>query len=105
MEAASENRGRGRPPKFPPEAYPQGPGAPLTRRGRQDRAYASIARQLIKDRNPEGSEWLIGGTRPKLSLLAELGRVATTHGEEAFWEAVTFLLREKPKVKDGIRVI
>ena len=50
MEAASEKRGRGRPPKFPPEAYPQGPGAPLTHRGKQDRIYAPVARHLIRER-------------------------------------------------------
>ena len=104
MEAASENRGRGRPPKFPPEAYRLAEGGPLTRRGKQDRIYAATAIHLIQQRYPD-EDWLIGGTLPKWTLLAELGRGRLTHGEASFWHATDLVLEERPSVKEAIRAI
>jgi hypothetical protein len=108
MEAASENtsrRPRGRPPKFPPEFYRSAATeGPRTRRGQQEHIYARFAILLIRERYPE-EDWLTGGTRPKWTLLAELRRVRLTHGEASFWNATEVVLRDRPKVKDGIRAI
>jgi hypothetical protein len=104
MEAASENKGRGRPQKFPREAYLAAAAeGPRTRRGQQDHIFARIAITLIRERYPE-EDWLCGES-PKWTLLAELGRVRAQHGERAFWQVTELVLEHRPKVKDAIRTI
>jgi hypothetical protein len=109
-EAASENpRGRGRPPRFPPEAMRWAAAqGPRTRHGQQDRLYAELAIHLIKQRYPEEDErrsWLFSEERKtaRWSLLAELGRIRAQRGEEAFLHATEWITERRPKVKDGVR--
>lgn len=108
MGAASDKRGRGRPPKFTPDLYRAAADeGPRTRRGRQDRLYARRAILLLRERfpDPEGRSWLFNefnAEAAKWSILAELGRMAEQRGE-AFWPAVEWVLERRPKTKDAVK--
>jgi hypothetical protein len=108
MEAASENRGRGRPPKFPPEMmkYAEAQGR-KTRRGQQDHIYGGLVISDIMRRYPEDERrnWLVNEETAKWSILSELGRLRDQRGEEAFWEAVEWVLENRPKVKEAVAVL
>lgn len=125
MEAASENpekRGRGRPPKYSTELYLAtaqhlggfGQGR-RTDRARQDRVHAARAMIRIGERYADdypGRLWLFDPERrkAKITLLAELGRLAEQEGAEktqgeAFWTVVDALVLYRPPIKTAIRDI
>ena len=109
MEAASENkRGRGRPSKFPAELLSAGEAQGVTtRRGQQDRIYGALVISDIMERY--GSDprrgWLVNEETARWSVLAELGRLREQRGDDAFWEAVAWVLENRPRVKEAVAVL
>ncbi len=83
----------------------------MSRRQAQNRAYMGLVIGKVHDRY--GSDprlvWLIPdpgvwqGT--KVSVLAELGRLQTSTSEADFWEAIEWLLDNRPSVKRAVAVL
>ncbi len=84
-----------------------GSGGPKTSRGQQDRIYAGLVISDIVRRYGADPRlgWLVNEETARWSILAELGRLREQHDEEAFWEAVAWVLENQPKVKSAVAVL
>ena len=111
MEAASGKR-RGRPRRFTKVSAEMLDRAVTGRmvgtvRGRQDRLYAAMAELRLREVKPEA--WVLGSGRQ--GLLTQLGRlladerVSAAHRARAFIIVVAWLEEQRPKTKDGERII
>lgn len=78
-----------------------------SRKGQQERLIAALIISDIMERYPDDPrrEWLVNEETARWSVLTELGRLREQRGDEAFWEAVEWVLENRPRVKDAVATL